>query len=206
MIQMLYFREDYRSMAKGTMIPFTSGVNLLVGDQGCGKSTILQCITALGGVKRSFWKKDRVEDIKKAAILIVDKPLPVFAHDYENDSARTSPDFDCMGQIPFQMAHGHMKGSHGQATRDINRLIAAQKNTYIILDEPDSGLSCRSALMLANNMKQAVLNGCQVIASVHHPWLMGQFGHVYSVEKKQMIPSENYLASMRDVPPLQIPG
>ena len=206
MIELLFMRKDYRSLAKGTMIPFLPGVNLLVGDQGCGKSTILQCLVALGGVKRSFWKKDQTRDIKEVAMLLVNKPLPVFAHDYENDSPRTSPAMDCMGQLPMGMTIGHMRGSHGQSSREINRLIGEQKNAYIILDEPDSGLSCRSALVLANDMKKAVAQGCQVIASVHHPWLIEQFKTVYSVERHQHMPSEKFLESMRDVSAFETPA
>lgn len=198
MIQMLYFRNDYRTFKKGDMIPFADGVNLLCGDQGCGKSSLLQCVVALGGVSRSFWKKDRITEIKKVAMLLIDKPMAVFAHDYENDSPRTSPAFDTMGQIPAGMAIAQMRMSHGQATNQLTGVIAGLKDTYIILDEPDSGMSCRSALALADAMKKAVENGCQVIASVHHPWLIEQFPRVYSVEHKDFMKSEEFLTSMRE--------
>lgn len=198
MIEVLLFKAAHRTFKKGDMIFFMEGINLLVGDQGCGKSTILQCLAALGGVKTSFWKKDRREDVQKYAQLLVSKPKAVFAHDYENDSARTSPSFDTMGQIPFHMAHAQMRMSHGQASNQLVGIIASMKDSYVILDEPDSGMSCRSALALADAMKKAVENGCQVIASVHHPWLIEAFPSVYSVEAKDFMKSGDFLQSMRE--------
>lgn len=202
-IQALCFKEDYRTFKKGDMIPFFDGVTLLVGDQGCGKSSILQCLAALGGCKRPFWKRDRTEELKKVAMLLVDKPAPVFAHDFENDSPRTAPSLDTIGTIPFHMAHAQMRMSHGQASNTLTSLIAKMKDTYIILDEPDSGMSCCSALALAKAFKNAVANGCQVIASVHHPWLIEAFDRVYSVEHKDFMKSAEFLASMRE--PRQTP-
>lgn len=199
-IQVLYFKGDYRTFKKGDIIPFLDGVTLLVGDQGCGKSSILQCLAALGGCEKPFWKRDRTEDIKKVAMLMLDKSAPVFAHDYENDSPRTAPSFDTMGTIPLGLGITQMRMSHGQATNTLTPLIAEMKNSYIILDEPDSGMSCRSALALAEAFKKAVANGCQVIASVHHPWLIEQFDRVYSVEHKDFMKSADFLASMREPP------
>lgn len=198
MINALMFKGTYRTFRKDDLIIFVPGVNLLVGDQGSGKSTILQCLAALGGCKTPFWKRDRTEDIKKVATLLVDKPAPVFAHDFENDSPRTSPSFETMGTIPFSLAHAQMRMSHGQASNTLTPLIAQMKDAYIILDEPDSGMSCRSALALAEAFKKAVENGCQVIASVHHPWLIEAFDRVYSVEHKDFMKSEEFLASMRE--------
>lgn len=195
---MLYFKGKYRTFKPEDAILFFEGVNLLVGDQGCGKSTILQCLASLGGCKVPFWKKDRKEDIAKVAELLVDKPAPVFAHDYENDSPRTSPSFETMGSIPMGSAISFMKGSHGQATIALASAISDMKDAYLILDEPDSGMSCRSALALAEAMKKAEGNGCQVIASVHHPWLIEAFPRVYSVEHKNFMNSEEFLQSMRE--------
>lgn len=199
MIEMLYFKDNYRTFKPGDMILFLEGVNLLVGDQGCGKSTILQCLAALGGCKAPFWKKDRKEDIAKVAMLLVDKPAPVFAHDYENDSPRTSPSFDTMGSLPMATAISFLRGSHGEATRALIPAISGMKDAYILLDEPDSGLSCRSALQLAEAMKKAASNGCQIIASVHHPWIIEAFPRVYSVAHRDLMKSEDFLKSMRDL-------
>ena len=200
-IQVHYFKDNYRTFKRGDIISFSNGVTLLVGDQGCGKSSILQCIAALGGCEKPFWKKDRTADIKKVAMLVVDKPAPVFAHDYENDSPRTAPTLDTMGSIPLALGISQMRMSHGQATNTLTPLIAKMKDAYIILDEPDSGMSCRSALALAEAFKEASANGCQVIAAVHHPWLIEAFDRVYSVEHKDFMKSSDFLASMRE--PLQ---
>jgi len=197
MIDALLFKKPYRTFKAKEIIFFLPGVNLLVGDQGCGKSTILQLIAAHGGSK-AFWKKPLKTEVEEASQLIVSERQRVFCHDFENDSPRTSPSFDTMGTLPFEWAIGMMRQSHGEANRAINEQLAKMKNTYIILDEPDSGLSCRSALNLAAAMRTAAENGCQVIASVHHPWLIEQFNQVFDVSTRKWTSSSNFLASMRE--------
>jgi predicted ATPase len=200
MINALLIKKPHRTFKGKEIILFLPGVNLLVGDQGCGKSTILELITSLGGSK-AFWKKLSKRDAQEVANIIVDKAAPVFAHDFENDSPRTSPSFETMGTIPLGLSISLMRQSHGQANTVICDQIAKMKDTYIILDEPDSGLSCRSALKLAASLKTAADNGCQIIASVHHPWLIEQFKMVFSVEEQKWISSSEFLASMREPTP-----
>jgi predicted ATPase len=172
-------------------------VNLLVGDQGCGKSTVLQIICTLGGVQRAFWKH-RPVNAKDVAILAGDQtPMRVFAHDFENDSARTAPSFDTMGMLGTQASLAMITMSHGEASLAIGRLISELKDQLIILDEPDAGLSPRSVLTLADSFKKAAANGCQIIAAVHNPWLIEEFEMVFSVEHGKPMLSKDFLSYMR---------
>lgn len=199
MLDMLFVRTPFRSFKGGEMIPFSPGVNLLVGDQGSGKSTILEAIASLGGVQKSFWKKDSPAEYKKAFILVPSEstgPFKVFAHDYENDSPRTAPSLDLMGMLPVTDVFS-MKNSHGESTNRINSRLSQASNMLLILDEPDSGLSNRSALALADILKGCAERDCQVIASVHHPWIIEAFPRVYSVEHADMMDSDKFLATQR---------
>jgi hypothetical protein len=47
-------------------------------------------------------------------------------------------------------------------------------------------------------MKKAAENGCQIIASVHHPWLIEAFPLVHSIEHRKTMTSEKFLQSMRE--------
>jgi predicted ATPase len=197
MLHTLYFKQQVRCIKPGTFVHFYDGVNLLVGDQGCGKSTVLQIICTLGGVQRAFWKH-RPVNAKDVAILAGDQtPMRVFAHDFENDSARTAPSFDTMGMLGTQASLAMITMSHGEASLAIGRLISELKDQLIILDEPDAGLSPRSVLTLADSFKKAAANGCQIIAAVHNPWLIEEFEMVFSVEHGKPMLSKDFLSYMR---------
>lgn len=198
MIEMLFFIKNLRGFKPGTSILFKKGVNLLVGDQGCGKSTILMALVEHGGVKKGFWKRDR--KVKEATMLLMKDPKRVFAHDFENDSGRTAPAFDVMGMLPLEMSVSHMHMSHGQATRDIMNVAENAKDAYIILDEPDSGISNRTSMKLVKQLTKMAENGCQVIASVHHPWVIEAFPEVYSIEHRAWMGSTEFLKTQQDEP------
>lgn len=195
MIEALVFKNAWRGFKPKDMFLFLPGVNLLVGDQGCGKSTILACIVEHGGIKDSFWKRPQT-GIKENSILLTSARKKVFAHDFEHDSPQTAPAMDLMGMLPQSMM-GHLWTSHGESTRDIVKLIKSFKDAYIILDEPDAGMSPRSAHFLVETLKEAVSNGCQVIASVHNPWVIEAFPQVLSVEHRNWMKSAEFLETQR---------
>lgn len=190
-IACLAFTKDYRCFKKKHCIFFMSGVNLLVGENGCGKSTILSAIAAHAKSK-AFWKKDE-RILIDSTRLIVDGPRKLFCHDFIQDNPQTSAGFDMMGNIPMEMAIGHMRLSHGQSTNAIISMIEKGKDMYMVLDEPDSGLSPKNAVRLAQAMKNAASNGCQIIASVHNPWVIEFFNMVFNVEDNSWMKASEYL-------------
>ena len=44
MIKSITFKKDFRCFVKGDKFDFRSGINVLVGDQGSGKSTLIELI------------------------------------------------------------------------------------------------------------------------------------------------------------------
>jgi predicted ATPase len=194
MIRTLVFTKPYRGFQAFESFEFRRGVNVLVGDQGCGKSTVLEALVSHSGSKKSFWK--RSDESKKSTILdfVPNSGLTgLFAHDFECDSPRVSPSFDMMGQIPMTLSVQCMRMSHGQSGNKILEVVAGSKNAIIILDEPDSGLSPKSIRNLILDLKTMESNGCQVIVSAHNPWLIEAFDEVLSIEGRRWMTSKEYL-------------
>jgi predicted ATPase len=72
----------------------------------------------------------------------------------------------------------------------------AVKGPYLILfDEPDAGLSPRSAVELLRVLRVVTEHGGQVIASVHSPILMLGVPEVLSLEHRRWMPGREFLAT-----------
>lgn len=128
--------------------------------------------------------------------------MRAFAHDFENDSPRTTPALGMQGMLPGGMVTQlqFMGMSHGQSTLAIIQLlekIDEKQKFIIILDEPDTGLSPAATKRLARCFKKLESQGSQVIAAVHNPWLIEEFANVWDMDKLAFRPSNEYLDEQR---------
>jgi len=172
MLKKITFLKDHRCFKKGDTFDFEP-LTILVGDQGCGKSTILQLLSSAGS-------KQTDETVKITADRIETR-----AFDYEKNNPRMSHTVETMIDVVTRFA------SHGQFVKKLNKSMTEQEGVCWLQDEPDSALSIRSCLDLAKHIKIALKKGCQVITSIHSPIVMEQFDKVYSLEhRKWMRPQE----------------
>jgi predicted ATPase len=183
MLHNIHFKEDFRCWWKGESIEFHPGINLLVGDQGCGKSSLLDAIRAMCGDKKA------PIGLKEKITYIAD-PITTIGFDFEKDNLRTLGHLD-YGNIGPQLAA--KKSSHGEFTNYVLTYLTQIENTLIYLDEPDQALSIRSIKKLINMMQLATNKGCQIIAAVHHPYIIEAFPEVYSCEHRIWMPSNEFI-------------
>jgi predicted ATPase len=182
MLRAIKFKQEYRCFKKGDKIEFRPGVNLMVGEQGTGKSTVFQCIR---------------KNEKKICSLDAD-PVKMFSFDFEHDVSRGkayfNPDMDMTAQVSMLFM------SHGQSVKGIiNALNRIDKDTkepcLILMDEPDMALSIRSCYGLVDVFRLVVQKGHQVVASVHNPTVIRQFDEVLSLEHRRWMPSQEFITS-----------
>lgn len=168
MLRSITFKEDYRTFKTGDILTFKK-ITLLVGDNGCGKSTILQVIQRSNKVSVDA-------DISQLIFL-----------DYEKHNPRIKNRIDSAMDIMVQRA------SHGEVVRKITRDIPKIKEDFVaLMDEPDIALSLRGAKELIDLIKNFPENG-QFIASIHHPWIIEAFPEVLDLEEKKWVKSTEYL-------------
>lgn len=184
MIKTVAFLKDYRCFKPLDAFSFRPGVNLLVGEQGCGKSTILAHI--YGRPPVFFDNKD------KGVSVVLSSGGYVAYFDFEKDNLRTLTYFK-EGMIDTQLQM--MWSSHGQSVNAVLSGIKRLKDALVLFDEPDMALSIRSCHKLAKLLKEAAENGCQVIASVHNPIVIAAFPEVLSVEHRRWMPSAEFIAA-----------
>lgn len=179
MLKTLRFTKKWRCFEKGDSFDFKPGVNLLVGDQGCGKSSLLQTIKATGHTGKS-----------DNAVLDCTVCMTRF-FDFEKDNPRTLPHFKS-GCTQSQI--GMMFSSHGETNRAlIKSLEDVEKGEVVMMDEPDAALSLRTCKLLVQTFVTAAERGIQIVASVHNPYVIKSFDKVYSLEKREWMTGVNFI-------------
>ena len=178
MLKKFTFKRDYRCFKAGDVFTFEP-LTILVGDQGCGKSTILQLLSSAG--------TRQTEEILE----ITADRMETRSFDYEKNNPRMSHYVETILDVATRFA------SHGQFVRQLNESILEQKGVCWLQDEPDSALSIRSCFKLAECFKEALKNKCQVVASIHSPIVMGEFPKVFSLEHRKWMTPAKFIESQR---------
>jgi len=206
MLEAITFNKDWRNWKKGETVEFRPDINLLVGDQGSGKSSLIQAICEfrekqseyarrikfyISDIERSIKQKSTTKPKMDETILTIkttdDKGINIGVYDFEKDNLRTLSYFKegCTG---VQIAMKFM--SHGQANMSMLEKLHQSDIGLYIMDEPDTALSIKSIYKLIDILKKTQN---QLILAVHNPILISSVNEVYSVEHRQWMKSENFI-------------
>lgn len=184
------FRRAHRCFGARRRLTFQAGVNLIVGDQGAGKSTLVRLLREAGGDLPNARARAR-----EVVELTVQRAGPMFVCDFERDNLRTLSGF-VDGAMEAQIAS--IFSSHGEASLPlVEHLLAGPEaaGALVILDEPDTALSPRSARRLAALLDAHAAGGGQSICAVHNPIVIASQPKVLSLEHRRWMDSGAFLAS-----------
>lgn len=193
MIRSVRFLKKFCCFEPEDSFEFHPGVNLLVGDQGCGKSSLLNAI------KMSSRKKDPVVEVT-----LNQKGAMVFAFDFERDNPRTCS-LPSGVDVSYQLKAAW--GSHGESVKSIlSGLLPAVQGRLrkypdltplVMLDEPDIGLSIRSCYRVVGVLLKLESLGAQILCAVHNPTVIEAFPQVLSLEDRGWLPSAEFIERQR---------
>lgn len=198
MIKSISFINDHRCFKKMESYHFEPGINLLVGDQGCGKSTLidqLYLISKNSPVQISYEQYGS-------------ESFAVRKFDFEKDNLRTI-DSESRQDVNLMTKIGLKWKSHGQANNlFLKSSLSIKEKTLFLLDEPDMALSIRSCHKLNHLFRELAKSGHQIIAAVHNPLVIKGGGssdcnkncshlrihtHVLSLEHKAWLKPEVFI-------------
>jgi len=179
MIKSIKFKTDWRCFKEGDFFEFEPGVNLLVGDQGTGKSSILTLFRK--GINQKT-------ELKNIADLKCEGTVELRIFDFERDNPRTKAHIEFAADVYMRFQ------SHGNCVLALFDVLGEQSDTKkcFVLDEPDMALSIRSIHKIIAKLRAT---NHQIIAAVHNPTLIGAFSKVLSVEHKRWMSSEEFIAT-----------
>ena len=199
-------KYPYRAAAVRYMdrLVFTKPVTFLVGENGIGKSTLLEAVMykyEMRDEEAQGMLNDGDESHKVLANVLPDqirlmevrKPddhfffraESFFDHAREID-ARSMRDILKYGRDYSLGRYGGrrlLEQSHGESFLN-TFLNYGERNMLYILDEPESALSPQRLLSLLVRIKELVDQGCQLIISTHSPILMAYPGaDIYNIDE-----------------------
>jgi len=186
-VKSVRFSSDHRCFKQGTEIIFRQGINLLVGDQGCGKTTLLDMMNKQhGDLDVDLHPYTRINSTK-TVYFDTEKMNPRIVNALPHDA--TAEEFRTNLALRWS--------SHGEAMLPILMSQLRSFNGIIFIDEPESGLSIRSQYKLASAIMESEKRGAQLFIATHSIVLMESVHEVYSMEHMRWMTSEEFIQTQK---------
>jgi len=166
-------REYKKLFKKGQEITLKNGINVLVGDNGCGKSQLLKVMKD----NNLFPQNTIFVDMEKSNPKI-SRPNPKngFLHGYTPEEIITQ----------FMWS----SESHGETREGVLMSVLTLDFDFLILDEPEQGLSLKNQKKYFHKLKNL---GKDVIIVTHSKVFVEEVEEIFDVETMKWINSKNYL-------------
>lgn len=168
-------KQEYRGMPVFNL-KFKEGLNVIVGDNGSGKSSLLELITMgpnkLGSISIAPGTEYRFLDTERM-------------------NPRIKSSFADSKYIAFDLACRFR--SHGESMLPLIMGAKDFKNILLLIDEPDAGISLKAQLKVLKIMEDAVKNGCQVVLTTHSYVIIKSVPEVFCMDTRTWMPSTTYL-------------
>lgn len=175
MLRSIRFKQPFRMFKQGELIQFqTDQPNLLVGDQGTGKTTLIEIL----GDPMRF--REEVE--------IDSDPIDVLSFSAEFDNARQIDRDTATGRLEELETRGEIAMRHYESLID-------EAGVLWLLDEPETGLSIRSCYRLRELILTAIVKRCQVVAAVNSPILIKGVSQVFNLDNHRWVDSNTFIDS-----------
>ncbi len=193
-IKKMRFDKDFRCFKKGEIIEFKPGINLLVGDQGRGKSTVFYSIMNWqeAGIAMNYDPSSSYSFMDTETM----NPRLTDAFKAHKKFERIA-DYD-KSQLDYainKLVGGLDEKSHGEVMLPL-LLCAKEKGKTYFIDEPEAGLSIRSQYKLFNHFKKTAKHN-QLFIATHSIILMQEIGEVLSLEHKKWMPAAEFIESQK---------
>lgn len=180
MLKSIVFKKNYRCFKKGLEVSFKKGINLICGEQGTGKSTLIDIL----------FHTNENEKIINFYTDIDNELIKIYKHDFEKDNPRNKHKIESMYDIAI-IFH-----SHGEVNLKIFETLKNKLNEdkyLFLIDEPETALSPCSCLKIVNLLKDLESSGHQIICVTHSPIIMLSFNILYSMNENNWIEPKKYL-------------
>lgn len=157
---------------------FKGGLNIIVGENGSGKSTMLKL---MANKKEKFFQVKLVNSGQQVDTRFLDTETqnPRFAKEY----ATKNIFFEVMSHF----------SSHGESILPLVQACRSFKDSVIFVDEPEAGISIKNQFKVLQAFEESEKNGCQLIVTTHSYVIINNAEEVFCLDNFQWIDSKKYL-------------
>lgn len=187
-IKSLTLKKEFRNIKPFT-IEFKDGINVIVGENGSGKSTLLNLLDPSENTIYST-NLDAEFDVE-ITDLCKEVGCDTRYFDSEKMNPRTVKDANYALDVKYTLISHFM--SHGQSLFPLVEEVKKFKNTFVMLDEPENGISISNQLKLIEAFKKSVENKNQLVISTHSYFIIKSVDEVFDLETMSWIDSKEYL-------------
>ena len=169
----------YKVLSRGVSIPFSCPVTFIVGENGCGKSTLIEAIAVAMGYNAKGGSKNFTFNTRDTTSILCDE-LQIVKTGYEKDGffLRAESFYNFATNIEELKLNIDNYGgkslhdqSHGESFLALIQNRFRGKGLYI-LDEPESALSPMRQMTLLLEINELVSKDSQFLIATHSPILM----------------------------------
>lgn len=180
MITSVKILQNYNTLKRGKSVKLKD-ITLLVGDNGCGKSSLLYAMTK--GAYRGIAHVEGDE-------------TEFYFFDFEKDNPRTKQP-NPLDAFDVKLALTSRFKSHGESNVELLEFLSDKtvNNSVIILDEPETALSMRNQYRLYNLINSCVKRGNRLIVATHSKVLIENVEKVFSVEHWKWMENRDFIKS-----------
>jgi len=166
-------------------LKFSPGLNIIVGENGSGKSTMLALIIKDAPVATDVAKicKLTVTPGTKYRFLDTERQNPRVQHRLPNDPKL------------FNFTVASHFCSHGESIMPLVRAIKSFKDELVLIDEPEAGISLSNQFKLAELFEQVAKHN-QVVVTTHSYVLIRRVKKVYDLDSRLWTNSKSYLSKL----------
>jgi len=152
MIESIQLCPRHAVKVKGpSTIHFFPGVNVVVGPNGSGKTTVLRAIHTCGQCRK---------------VTGGDGVIHYFNSETMNPHTATGP---AGNMLKMLLRTRGMFSSHGEIMKAALVSLPVRKGDIVLVDEPESGQDAAGVQRIRKGFEQLAANDVQVIVASHHP-------------------------------------
>lgn len=190
-IKSIKIKESDYNLKKGKVIELKP-ITLLIGEQGCGKSSLLDFLRENNNTSIDIIMEDNFTDTVSSFFFDTEKMNPRLSSldNYSTPNGTSSG----IGIASALMSHFQ---SHGEVLREftVNRVQEA-KDCVMLLDEPEAALSIKNQYLLAERIINNK-NNVQFIIATHCIPLFELVGYAYDLEHYKWVTFNDYIRKIK---------
>jgi predicted ATPase len=190
------FTKDFRVFKEGETFDLKAGINLLVGDQGCGKSSILWALPNWG--ESGIGARPLQEFAGEFSYVDTEKMNPrfqeAFKHTNGKESLKSVNDYEKaeINHAVQRLTNRIDEKSHGTVIKSLLTAMDKEEGKLILIDEPESGLSIRSQFSLLEFYRKLAERN-QLLIATHSMIFIKEIGEVLSIEHRKWMTADEFI-------------